>query len=150
MDIAELNDVIVRAKAATYAGGGVASRPSRPGSRDLVWSEGDWRYHDSYFGGTDFLGQEMLWLRGEPVWAMNYYGYIERPDLIDAQRPARLSRRPCRPCTARAVFSAVSNGQANSAAMSMSVGVMPGISTAANRSWRRTQPPMHSTILAAW
>lgn len=38
------------------------------------------------FGGTDFLGQETVWFRGHPVWAMNYYGYIMRPDLIDAER----------------------------------------------------------------
>lgn len=86
MDLAGLNDLIVRAKASTYVVGGVASVSSRPGSHDLAWSEGDWHYLDSYFGGTDFLGQETLWLRGEPVWAMNYYGHIDRPDLIDGQR----------------------------------------------------------------
>ena len=86
MNITALNDVIVRAKAATYVGGGIKASSSRPGSHDLIWSEGDWRYLDSYFGGTDFLGQETLWFRSEPVWAMNYYGHISRPDLIDAQR----------------------------------------------------------------
>jgi hypothetical protein len=34
----------------------------------------DWLYRDSYFGGTNFFGQETVWLRGEPVWAENYYG----------------------------------------------------------------------------
>lgn len=86
MDISELNAIIVTAKAATYVGGGSKVAPSRPGAHDLAWTQGDWRYLDSYFGGTDFLGQETLWLAGEPVWAMNYYGYIQRPDLIDAQR----------------------------------------------------------------
>ena len=43
-------------------------------------------YRDSYFGGADFLGQETVWFRSEPVWAENYYGYILRPDLIDAAR----------------------------------------------------------------
>jgi hypothetical protein len=82
----ELNAVIVRAKAATYVGGGVKATASRPGSHDLVWSEGEWRYLDSYFGGTDFLGQEVLLRGAEPVWAMNYYGYVLRPDLIDGAR----------------------------------------------------------------
>jgi hypothetical protein len=27
-----------------------------------------------------------VWLDGAPVWAMNYYGYITRPDLIDGRR----------------------------------------------------------------
>ena len=41
---------------------------------------------DSYFGGTNFIGQEVLWLRRTPYWAMNYYGFIIRPDLIDGER----------------------------------------------------------------
>jgi len=86
MTAAELNAIIVRAKAASYVGGADKARPCRPGSHDLAWSEGDWRYLDSYFGGTDFLGQEVLWRGHEPVWAMNYYGYVLRPDLIDAER----------------------------------------------------------------
>jgi hypothetical protein len=86
MDIGKLNDVIVAAKAATYVGGGLKTQSSRPGSHDLQWSQGDWAYLDSYFGGSDFVGQETLWQRGIPVWAMNYYGYILRPDLIDAAR----------------------------------------------------------------
>lgn len=86
MRAAELNSIIVRAKAATYVGGGSKAQPSRTGSHDLVWSEGDWRYRDSYFGGTDFLGQEVLWRDAEPVWAMNYYGQVRRPDLIDGMR----------------------------------------------------------------
>ena len=86
MDITVLNDIIVRAKAASYVGGGTRAHSSRPGSHDLTWAEGDWRYLDSYFGGTDFLGQEAVWHGGEPVWAMTYYGYISRPDLIDGRR----------------------------------------------------------------
>ena len=86
MTAAELNAIIVRAKAASYVGGGDRTRPSRPGSNDLSWSEGEWRYLDSYFGGTDFLGQEVLWRGFEPVWAMNYYGQVLRPELIDAER----------------------------------------------------------------
>jgi hypothetical protein len=86
MQIEQLNDIIVKAKASTYVGGGAPTKSSRAGSRDLMWCEGDWSYLDSYFGGTDFIGQETVWLRGEPVWAMNYYGYIRVPELIDAQR----------------------------------------------------------------
>ena len=79
-----LHAFIVRAKAATYVGSGAHSTPSRPGSHDLRYSEGDWLYIDSYFGGTDFIGEEAVFLDGKPLWAMNYYGYILRPDLITA------------------------------------------------------------------
>ncbi|NMA98077.1 MAG: hypothetical protein GX970_08205 [Phyllobacteriaceae bacterium] len=86
MDRSELDRVIVAAKAASYVGGAEPIEPSRVGANDIGWSQGDWRYRDSYFGGTDFLGQEVLWHLDRPVWAMNYYGYVKRPDLIDAER----------------------------------------------------------------
>lgn len=60
MDNEQLEKVIVAAKRTCYVGGGDKSAPSREGSRDLVWSEGPWSYRDSYFGGTDFLGQEAI------------------------------------------------------------------------------------------
>jgi hypothetical protein len=81
-----LRDFIVQAKRAYYVGSGKPAEPSRLGSHDLTFESGDWSYRDSYVGGTDFLGQETVWHRGRPVWAMSYYGYIMRPDLIDAQR----------------------------------------------------------------
>jgi hypothetical protein len=76
----------VAAKRATYVGNGQLVEPSRQGAHDLAFSSGNWSYRDSYFGGTDFLGQEVVWLGEDPVWAMNYYGHIVRPDLIDAAR----------------------------------------------------------------
>lgn len=79
-----LHNFIVRAKAATYVGSGAHSASSRPGSHDLQFSEGDWLYIDSYFGGSDFIGEEAVFHNGKPIWAMNYYGVILRPDLISA------------------------------------------------------------------
>jgi hypothetical protein len=84
MNLEQLHAFIVRAKAVTYVGSGAQSASSRPGSHDLHYSEGDWLYIDSYFGGTDFIGQEAVFFEGKPAWAMNYYGYILRPDLITA------------------------------------------------------------------
>ena len=86
MDLALLNSFILAAKRDTYVGNGSPAASTRSGSHDIVFSNGDLSYRDSYFGGTDFLGQEVVWKGEEPVWAMNYYGYILRPDLIDAAR----------------------------------------------------------------
>lgn len=81
-----LEDFIIAAKKATYVGNGAGAEPSRQGAHDLTFSQGDWDYRDSYFGGIDFAGQEVVWRAGHPVWALNYFGYISRPDLIDAAR----------------------------------------------------------------
>jgi Domain of unknown function (DUF5680) len=78
-----LETLIIAAKAACYVGSGASAAPSRPGAHDLAYADGPWTYRDSYFGGTDFIGQEVVWLDGAPHWAMNYYGRILRPDLID-------------------------------------------------------------------
>jgi Domain of unknown function (DUF5680) len=78
----ELRNFVIRAKKATYVGNGAKVNASRTGSHDLSFEDGHWTYRDSYFGGTDFLGQEVVWFDGQPVWVMNYYGYILRDDLI--------------------------------------------------------------------
>jgi hypothetical protein len=86
MDLKRLNDFIVRAKAATYIGNGQPAGSSRPGSHDLVFTAGEWSYRDSYFGGRDFIGEEVVFLGGNPMWAMNYYGRILDGERISPQQ----------------------------------------------------------------
>ena len=88
----ELNGFIVRAKAATYVGGGAKSLSHRPSSHDLQFHEGAFSYLDSYFGGADFLGQEVVYYEGKPVWVMNYYGRIIDPSLITSEEAGQIIR----------------------------------------------------------
>jgi hypothetical protein len=80
--ITTLNRFIVRAKSISYVGNGQPVSSFRPASHDLKFTDGDWIYIDSYFGGRDFIGEEVVYFKEKPVWAMNYYGRILRPDLI--------------------------------------------------------------------
>ncbi len=89
MNVDDLNAFIVRAKAATYVGSG-EHVPCRLDSHDLRFEEGSWAYHDSYFGGSDFIGEEVVYFEGKPVWAMNYYGRILRADLITAAQAGQM------------------------------------------------------------
>lgn len=84
--LGRLEKFIVAAKRQTYVGDGKSAEPCRMDAHDLSYDEGEWTYRDSYFGGTDFLGQETVWMSDKAVWAMNYYGYILRGDLIDAEK----------------------------------------------------------------
>ncbi len=86
----DLNSFVVHAKAATYVGGGTRSLSYRPGSHDLQFHEGSFSYLDSYFGGADFIGQEVVYFEGRPVWAMNYYGRILEPARIEAQEAGQV------------------------------------------------------------
>ena len=77
----DLNQFIVRAKAATYVGSGQKLLPYRLGSHDLQFFDGDWAYHDSYLGQNDFIGEEAVYYQQQVAWAMNYFGRI-----LDSER----------------------------------------------------------------
>ena len=51
-------EFLIRAKHATYAGKGAETAPSRTGSHDLAYREGDLMYYDTYLGGEKFAGEE--------------------------------------------------------------------------------------------
>lgn len=78
----QLHTFIIRAKQAAYVGGGRKLLPYRLGSHDLQFLEGDWAYHDSYLGESDFIGEEVVYYKNKVVWAMNYFGRILAPGKI--------------------------------------------------------------------
>ncbi|MGZ0050929.1 DUF5680 domain-containing protein [Brevibacillus gelatini] len=88
--VADLEAFIVQAKRHSYVGGAKRLLPYRLGSKDIQYVSGDWAYHDSYFGDSDFIGQELVYFQKSPVWAMNYFGYITKPDQIDAHTVGRM------------------------------------------------------------
>ena len=79
-----LKSFLVAAKRNTYASGIAPSGESRPGSFDLPYQEGEFRYLDSYLGGIDFIGEEAVWWKGTAVWGMNYYGWMLAESVPDA------------------------------------------------------------------
>jgi hypothetical protein len=90
LSLERLEAFIITAKAATYAGNGKKVEPTRPGSIDLSYEDGDLLYRDSYFGAGDFIGEEVVWYRGEPIWAMNYYGYILVPEELSPEESGKV------------------------------------------------------------
>ena len=88
--IDQLTAFIVRAKAATYVGSGEHIASCRTGSHDLEFRDGNFAYLDSYFGGSDFIGEEVVYYADQPVWAMNYYGRILEPTRITAAETGQM------------------------------------------------------------
>lgn len=72
----ELIRFLIEAKRKTYAGKGPEGTPSRPSSHDLQYEEKDLLYIDTYLGGERFSGEEAVWKKNIPVWAMNYSGRV--------------------------------------------------------------------------
>lgn len=71
---------LIYAKKQTYANAlGERQTSSRLGSKDYHFEEeieGEiMKYHDTYFGTTNFIGEEVVYRGSDtPKWAMNYYG----------------------------------------------------------------------------
>jgi len=81
----------------TYANKNVKkASPLRPSSSDYHFEKGDLTYHDTYFGATKFIGEEIVYKSGKVAWGMNYYGFTLNNEisegLFDAiLRPALMS-----------------------------------------------------------
>ena len=70
---------------ATYANKGAEKVESlRPGSQDYHFEQGEFTYHDTYFGGRDFMGEEIVYQEGKSVWGMNYHGYVLKDEISTA------------------------------------------------------------------
>ncbi|MFS0839013.1 DUF5680 domain-containing protein [Paenibacillus sp. 1P03SA] len=76
----DLRLFIVEAKKNAYAAGAASGDvPSRPGAKNFPYAAGSYSYLDSYYGESDFAGQELVRRNGTPLWALNYYGTTLNP-----------------------------------------------------------------------
>ncbi|HUX50841.1 MAG TPA: DUF5680 domain-containing protein [Spirochaetia bacterium] len=77
----ELIRFIVEAKQNTYASGKNVVEPRTPETHEYRFSDGDFLYSDTYYGGIQFLGQELVSVQGKTVLGMNYYGHTLSANL---------------------------------------------------------------------
>lgn len=95
----DLTNFLIKAKKQTYANSNAKKMdPSRFGSSDYQYEEEiegkTMKYHDTYFGGTKFIGEEVVYCEeNTPKWGMNYYGVTLDENLSEetmdkALRPA--------------------------------------------------------------
>ena len=89
-----IRDFLIEAKKSTYANGTAEKiESSRLGSKDYEYKKGNMLYHDTYFGGTNFIGEEVVYIDNKIYWAMNYYGVtldenLGEEAMDNALRPA--------------------------------------------------------------
>lgn len=87
-------DFLIEAKKSTYANGTAEKIESnRLGSKDYEYKKDNMLYHDTYFGGTNFIGEEVVYIDNKIYWAMNYYGVtldenLGEEAMDNALRPA--------------------------------------------------------------
>ena len=69
----DLADFLVEAKRRTY-GSGSEPRMLDDDSQEYLVTIDEHTYRDRFFGGNPFIGEEVVFRDGKPVWSMNYYG----------------------------------------------------------------------------
>lgn len=74
--ISKIREFLIEAKLQTYANENIEKvTSSRKGSNDYEFKNSSMTYHDTYFGGVNFIGEEIVYSNnGIPIWGMNYYG----------------------------------------------------------------------------
>lgn len=78
INLNELRAFLVKAKKSTYASGDESAKIiGEDKSTTLIFEDGDWKYHDNYFGGEPYGGREVVFFQGSPVYIMTYYGWVE-------------------------------------------------------------------------
>jgi hypothetical protein len=77
IDKKQLCEFLVKAKKSTYAAGDKSKKViENDKSTTLIFEDGDFKYHDNYFGGEPFGGREVVLLKNEPIYIMVYYGLV--------------------------------------------------------------------------
>ena len=94
-ELIDLQNFLIEAKKETYANGTVEkAKSTRRGSSDYEYKNDKYSYHDTYFGGTDFQGQAVVYQQEDaPIWGMIYYGRtldesLSEEAMDNALRPA--------------------------------------------------------------
>ncbi len=76
-DLNELCKFLVKAKKSTYAAGDDAKKIINDDkSTTMLFEDGDWQYHDNYFGGEPYGGREVVFFKNAPIYMMVYYGWV--------------------------------------------------------------------------
>jgi hypothetical protein len=88
-DINKLEKFLYNANKFGYAGGAKKVKAQRPGFDELEYREGDWLMHDSYCGHYFAPGQEVVYYKNKPVWAMAYTGGM----LVEHHGDSRLTKK---------------------------------------------------------
>ncbi len=79
LDKDSLKEFVYKASQATYASGDESIKQKQvDGSTTIVFKDGDYGYHDNYFGGEPYGGREVVFLKNKPIWMMVYYGLVHK------------------------------------------------------------------------
>ncbi|MCL5439013.1 MAG: DUF5680 domain-containing protein [Patescibacteria group bacterium] len=74
IETSRLVGFLIRSKKEGYALGSKNIIREKDGSYSTRFKEGDFDFHDNWFGGEPFGGREVVKFKEKPYWMMVYYG----------------------------------------------------------------------------
>lgn len=74
IDLEGLKKFLYKANENGYAGDGNEVMAQRPGFEEIEYKDSDYLFHDSYAGSYFAPGQEVVYYKNKPIWAMAYAG----------------------------------------------------------------------------
>lgn len=78
IDTQKLREFIFKASRATYASGDSSIKEKQEdGSTTIRFEDGEYTFHDNYFGGEPYGGREVVFLNNKAIWMMVYYGFVD-------------------------------------------------------------------------
>lgn len=78
IDTQKLREFILKASRATYASGDSSIKEKQEdGSTTIRYENGEYKFHDNYFGGEPYGGREVVFLNEKAIWMMVYYGFVD-------------------------------------------------------------------------
>lgn len=80
--IEDIKKFLIESNKSGY-GGGDDKKWIKEGDKSttIAYENGDWKFHDNFFGGEPYGGREVIFKKGQPVWMMVYYGLINDKSL---------------------------------------------------------------------
>ena len=74
----ELIEFLDKANKVGYANIFAKKIKEKDKSKTIIFKEGDWLFHDNYFGGEPYGGRGVVFFKKYPVYMMVYYGYVDK------------------------------------------------------------------------
>lgn len=73
----EFSSFVLEASRTSYAyGDKTKDIKERDGSTTNLYVNGNWSFHDNYFGGEPYGGREVIFYKKKPYWIMVYFGTV--------------------------------------------------------------------------
>ena len=75
-ELKNLRQFLIEANLEGYGNPKIKIKTDENGGSAIHYKKGRWRFYDHFFGGVPYAGQEVIYKKESPVWAMQYRGWL--------------------------------------------------------------------------